>query len=214
MLRLFLSILKTMHPSRLHLFVATKKKPLYSNVPALELALSSRKDYLGRAGKIRADVQRYLGVKTLMSLLTGSLVGVCVALLGLDFPLLWGMLAFLMHYIPNLGAFLAAIPAMLLALVQLGIGGAGLVGLAFVVIHMVVGNVLEPVLMGRRLGLSVLVVFLSLVFWGWVWGPVGMFLSVPITMIIKITLENSKSLRWIAVLLDVSPSLPDSRKSS
>jgi predicted PurR-regulated permease PerM len=180
----------------------------------LELALSSHRDYLGRAGKIRADVQRYLGVKTLMGLLTGALVGLCVGLLGLDFPLLWGMLAFLMHYIPNLGAFLAAIPAMLLALVQLGPGGAGLVGLAFVVIHMAVGNLLEPVLMGRRLGLSVLVVFLSLVFWGWVWGPVGMFLSVPITMIFKITLENSQRWRWVAVLLDVSSPRPKTDESA
>ena len=177
----------------------------------LKVALGSRQEYLERATKIRTDVQRYLGIKTLVSLLTGTLVGIWVGVLGLDFPLMWGMLAFFMHYIPNLGAFLAAIPAMLLALVQLGPGKAVLVGLGFIVVHMTIGNFLEPLLMGRRLGLSVLVVFLSLVFWGWVWGPVGMLLSVPITMIVKITLENSERWRWVAVLLDAHP--PSSESS-
>ena len=116
--------------------------------------------------------------------------------------LLWGLVAFLLNYVPNLGSIIAAVPAVLLALVQYGVGHALLVLMGYVAVNMLLGNLLEPVLMGRRLGLSTLVVFLSLVFWGWVWGPVGMLLSVPLTMIAKIFLENTRDLAWLAVMLD------------
>ncbi len=93
----------------------------------------------------------------------------------------------------------------MLAAVQLGPGHAIAVALVFGAVNATLGSFIEPYLMGRRLGLSTLVVFLSLIFWGWVWGPVGMLLSVPLTMIIKIMLENSQDFRWVAVLLDASP---------
>ncbi len=151
--------------------------------------------------KIVLEVQRYLAIKTLIGLATGILIGICVALVGVDFPVLWGLLAFLFNYIPNLGSILAAIPALLLSLVQLGPGPAALVGLVYLAVNMVFGNFVEPYFMGRKLGLSTLVIFLSLVFWGWVWGPVGMLLSIPLTMVIKILLENSENFRWVSVLL-------------
>lgn len=155
----------------------------------------------GRLDKIKRDVQQYLIVKTLVSVATGILVGVSLKLIGLDFPVLWGLLAFLLNYIPSLGSIIAAVPPTLLALIQLGKGRALAVAIVFIVVNMVLGNLLEPHFMGRRLGLSALVVFLSLVFWGWVWGPAGMILSVPLTMLIKIMLENTPDLRWIAVML-------------
>ena len=124
-----------------------------------------------------------------------------LALIGLDFPILWGLLAFLFNYVPSLGSIIAAVPPIILAFIQLGSGRALGVVAVFVAINLLVGNLVEPSLMGRRLGLSSLVVFLSLVFWGWVWGPVGMILSVPLTMIIKIMLENTQDLRWIGVML-------------
>ena len=155
-----------------------------------------------RIGKVTRELQRYLGLKTAIGLVTGLLVGIWVALCGLNSPVLWGFVAFALNYIPNLGSIIAAIPAVLLALVQLGIGPAILVAIGYLAINIVIGNLLEPQILGRRLGLSALVVFLSLVFWGWVWGPVGMLLSVPITMVLKIGLENTKDLRWIAVLLE------------
>ncbi|MBN2321157.1 MAG: AI-2E family transporter [Acidobacteria bacterium] len=154
-----------------------------------------------RLDKIKKDIQQYLLVKTLVSLATGLLVGISLALMGLDFPVLWGLLAFLLNYIPSLGSIIAAVPPVLLAIIQFGSGRAIGVAAVFLVINVLVGNLIEPHLMGRRLGLSALVVFLSLVFWGWVWGPVGMILSVPLTMIIKIMLENTRDLRWIAVML-------------
>lgn len=155
----------------------------------------------GRLHKIIRDVQQYLVVKTLVSAATGILVGVSLALIGLDFPILWGLLAFLLNYIPSLGSIIAAVPPILLALIQLGKGSALAVAIVFILVNIILGNLLEPHLMGRRLGLSVLVVFLSLAFWGWIWGYVGMILSVPLTMLIKIMLENTPDLRWIAIML-------------
>ncbi len=155
--------------------------------------------------KIILEVQRYLGLKTLVSLATGVLIGVWVAILGVDFPVLWGVIAFLFNYIPNIGSIMAAVPTVLLALVQLGPGTAVFVALGYLVVNVVLGTFVEPYLMGRTLGLSTLVIFLSLIFWGWLWGPVGMLLSVPLTMVVKIMLEHTEDFRWVAVLLGPSP---------
>jgi predicted PurR-regulated permease PerM len=151
--------------------------------------------------KFFSDIQRYMKIKTVTSLATGIAVAVWLAILGVDYPLLWGLLAFLLNYVPNIGSILAAVPAVLLALLQLGGGSALLAALGYMVVNFAIGTVTEPRLMGRGLGLSTLVVFLSLVFWGWVLGPVGMFLSVPLTMTIKIGLESSEDTRRIAVLM-------------
>ena len=121
-------------------------------------------------------------------------------------PVLWGFLAFLLHHVPNLGSFIAAIPAVLLTLVQLGIGHALLVAAGYLAVSLVVGNVLEPKLMGRRLGLSRLVVFVSLIFWGSLLGLIGVVLCVPFTMTLKFACENNSKTRWLAVLL--GPEVP------
>ena len=155
----------------------------------------------GTFGQFAYDVQHLLAIKTAMSLGTGLAVGIWVAVMDVDFPVLWGLLAFLLNYIPNLGSILAGAPAVLLGFIQFGIGRALLVAAGYVVVNIVFGNVIEPKIMGRRLGLSTLTVFLSLVFWGWVWGPVGMILSVPLTMVVKIALEGREDTRWIALLL-------------
>jgi predicted PurR-regulated permease PerM len=151
--------------------------------------------------EVAAKVQRYLALKTLISLATGVLISLWTHFLGLDFPLLWGLIAFLLNYVPSIGSIIAAVPAVLLAILQLGGIGALWVALGFVVTNLVLGNIVEPRLMGRTLGLSPLVVFLSLLFWGWLWGPAGMLLSVPLTVIAKILLESSEGGRPIAVLL-------------
>ena len=165
-----------------------------------------------RVATIMAELRRYLGVKTGISAVTGLLVGIWVAILGVDFAPLWGLVAFALNYIPNLGSIIAAGPPVLLALIQEGVGLAVLVAIGYLVVNIVIGNFVEPALMGRRLGLSVLVVFLSLIFWGWVWGPVGMLLSVPLTMILKIMLENTDDLRWAATLLEGKREPPGRRE--
>ncbi len=148
------------------------------------------------------QVQHYLGIKTVTSLVTGVLAGTWTGILGLEFAVVWGLLAFLLNYIPTIGSIVAAIPAVMLALVQGGVGYSVAVAIGYVVINTSIGNFAEPMLLGRTLGLSTLVVFLSLVFWGWMWGSIGMLLSVPLTMILKIMFENTDDLQWIAVMLD------------
>ncbi len=159
-----------------------------------------------RATKIVREVQADLGIKTLVSLATGLAIGLLARILGLDFPVLLGLIGFVLNYIPTVGSLLAALPALFLSVVQFtSIGHFLMVAGGYGAINMVFGNLIEPNLMGRRLGLSTLVVILSLLFWAWVWGPVGALLAVPLTMIVKIMLENTEDLRWVAILLDKSP---------
>ena len=166
----------------------------------LRMALGGVGDSM-RLTKIVREVQTYLTIKTLVSVATGVTIGVFAAAVGLDFPVLLGLIGFVLNYIPTIGSVIASLPAILLALVMYGPGSAFGVGIVYLGINTVFGNIIEPNLMGRRLGLSTLVVVLSLIFWGWVWGPLGMFLSIPLTMILKILLENTPDLRWMAVLL-------------
>jgi predicted PurR-regulated permease PerM len=148
-----------------------------------------------------ANLGSYLGIKTVVSMATGLAAGLLTWAVGLDFPLLWAMLAFLLNYVPNIGSIIAAVPAVLMALVQLGPAEATATAIGFVAINMIFGNIIEPRLMGHGVGLSALVVFIGLVFWGWVFGPVGMLLSVPLTMTLKLALESDKRTRWIAILI-------------
>lgn len=167
----------------------------------LHLAFDDPQMRLRQIDRFLSSVNNYLAIKTLVSIATGCCVSLMLWLFGLDFPLLWGVLAFLLNYIPNIGSIIAAVPAMSLAILQLGAAQAGFIGLGYLIINTVMGNVVEPRYLGKGLGLSTLVVFLSLIFWGWLLGTVGMLLSVPLTMVIKIALESSKEGRWFAVLL-------------
>ena len=153
--------------------------------------------------RIAGDLQNWLWVKTIISVATGLAAGVWTALLGIDFALLWGLTAFLLNYVPNFGSLVAAVPPVLLALIQFGPVHGAVVLLGYVGINALFGSVLEPYLMGRRIGLSPLVVLLSVIIWGWLWGVGGMLLSVPITVAIKIVLEHSPDdLQWIAQLIE------------
>lgn len=174
---------------------------------------SALREPLSRFGAVSRDLQRYLLIKTLMSAVIAIAIGLWVALLGIDFPVLCALIAFACHFIPNVGAVLAAIPAMLFAFVQFDLIQALVVGLGYLVIGTLLGNLLEPALLGKRLGMSTLVVFLSLVFWGWLWGPVGMLLSVPLTVTIKILLEHSATWGWVAILLDSGANSRDKERA-
>ena len=147
------------------------------------------------------NLGRYMGIKTVASMATGLSASLLTWWIGLDFPLLWGMLAFLFNYVPTIGSIIAAVPAILMALVQLGIGEAGSTAIGFLAINMLFGNVIEPRLMGYGVGISPLIVFTGLVLWGWIFGPVGMLLSVPLTMTLKMALEADERTRWLAILI-------------
>ena len=156
-------------------------------------------------GRVAKDIQRYLAMKTFTSMVTGVLIWLWTSAMGVEFAVLWGLIGFILNYIPFVGSIIAAIPACILTLITGGVGISAILTAGYILINIGVSNFFEPILMGRRLGLSPLVVFLSLVFWGWVWGPGGMLLSVPLTMVVKIFLEHSDDFRWIAVLMDVRP---------
>jgi predicted PurR-regulated permease PerM len=150
---------------------------------------------------IAANIRQYLWIKTIVALAVGTLIYFALLIIGIEYALLWALIAALMNYIPNIGSIIASIPAVLFALVQSGTGGAIWTLVSFMVIYNVVGNFVEPKIMGKGLGLSTLVVFLSLLFWGLIFGTVGMVLSVPITMAIKIILEQNEKTRWISLIL-------------
>jgi AI-2 transport protein TqsA len=160
--------------------------------------------------QIVQNVRQYMILKTNMSLVTGILIVVWLKIIGVKYFLVWGLLAFFLNYIPTIGSILAAVPAILIALlgtdsaepeVLFSLGKGAFTAVGFLLVNIVIGNVIEPKVMGKGLGLSTLVVFLSMVFWGWVFGPVGMVLSVPLTTIVKITLDSSDETRWVAILL-------------
>jgi len=150
---------------------------------------------------IMDGINRFFAIKSFTSFLTGLFIWVGLLIQGVDFPALWGVCAFALNFIPTIGSIIAAAPAVLLALVKLGFAQSLITLIIYVVINIAVGNIFEPKLMGQGVGLSPLVIFLSMAFWGWVLGPVGMFLSVPITMSIKIAMGVNQKTRWMAILL-------------
>jgi len=152
------------------------------------------------------DIQRYMLVATVLNLAAGLLLGIWLTILGVDSPALWGFLAFMLLYIPHVGSIIAALPAVSLTLVQFGLGRAVLVVAGYVLVQFTIGNLLWPKLVGRKMSLSTLVVFLSLIFWGRMLGLLGAVLCIPFTLTLKFACEHHKSTRWIAVLL--GPALP------
>ena len=171
----------------------------------LRFALNNPQIHIAGLHRALKGVSKYLALKTLLSVWTGIIVWLGLMLMGVQFALMWGVLAFLLNYVPNIGAVLSAVPPMIQAFLFNGFYECMLVG----VVHMVLGNILEPRMMGHRLGMSTLVVFLSLLIWGWLLGPVGMLLSVPLTSVCKIWMETTKGGSKLAILL--GPGRPKSR---
>lgn len=166
-------------------------------------ALENPAPSLKRFSEFSITLKRYLAVKTVISLATGVLVWLSCMIVGVEFALLWGVLAFALNFIPNIGSALAAIPPVLLLLIAQDGGAfqALLLASAYLFINFVLGNLIEPRVMGQALGLSTFVAFLSLVVWGWIFGAAGMLLSVVLTMTLKIALDSHPQTRWIARLL-------------
>jgi predicted PurR-regulated permease PerM len=167
----------------------------------LRAALRQPEASLSHLHEVMHTINRYMFLKFCTSVLTGVLLWAWLRFLGVDFPAMWGMLAFLLNFVPTIGSIIAGVPPIMLALIQLGIDDALLVTIGYMVVNVSIGNFLEPRVMGQGLGLSTLVVFLSLIFWGWVLGPAGMFLSVPLTMALKIGFGANTQTYPIAVML-------------
>ena len=159
--------------------------------------MSSLKSFIA----VSDNIKRFILLKSMTSAATGIFIAVSLKIIGLDYAILWGLVAFLLNFIPNIGSIIAAVPAVLMSLVQFDITTTLLVGTIYAITNITIGSIIEPKIMGKGLGLSTLVVFLSLIFWGWLLGPVGMLLSVPLTIMVKIVLDAKEETRWIAVLL-------------
>lgn len=158
-----------------------------------------------RFQKVIDNIRHYMGLKTVMSLLTGILVVVWGAILGLNNLVLLGALAFVLNYVPNIGSFMAAIPGVVLALIQYNAQRSIVCAVGYVVINIAVSNGIEPRFMGKGLDLSPMIIVVSMIFWGWVLGPVGMLLSVPLTMAVKIVMESLEESRPLAMLMSSGP---------
>lgn len=170
------------------------------------------KDTILHIKEIFSKIKHYMVLKALISLLTGFTVWVALVLIGTDYAFLWAVLAFLFNFIPNIGSIIAAVPAVLITLVQLGSISAILVSIVYVSVNVIIGSIIEPKVMGKGLGLSTLIVFLSLLFWGWLLGMVGMLLSIPLTIMAKIAFNTHENTQWIAVLLGSGENLRHTTK--
>jgi len=173
--------------------------------------INSKSEASSHINTILTQIKEYMVLKALISLLTGFIIYIGLLLIGTDYPFLWAVLAFMLNFIPNIGSIIAAVPAVLLTFVGLDAMSAVMVATLYVVVNVVIGSVIEPKVMGNGLGLSTLVVFLSLLFWGWLLGIVGMLLSIPLTIMAKITLNASEDTRWIAVLLGTGSNISDKK---
>ncbi|HEX6316276.1 MAG TPA: AI-2E family transporter [Gemmatimonadaceae bacterium] len=167
----------------------------------LSTVLGPRARAITVGSAVLAQVQRYLALKTLISIATGVAIGVGAALLGVDFAPFWGLLAFVLNYIPNIGSIIAAIPAMAVALLQLGVQHSLALGAVYLIVNMLLGNIADPILIGRQLRLSPIVILVSLVFWGWTWGVIGAFLAVPLTISLRVALQTSERWATLAALM-------------
>lgn len=179
-------------------FILTEEVSLYQKLGQAFPDSHKASDTLSRVMQV---VNQYVAIKAAISLLTAILVWLLLVAIGVDYPVLWATLAFMLNFIPTFGSLIAAVPTVLLALVQLGPLSALYTAVGYLVINTLVGNVIEPRVMGKGLGLSPFVVLISLIFWGWVLGSVGMLLSVPLTMMVKISLELFPETNWVGTLM-------------
>lgn len=180
------------------MFILMEARGTHSRLQAVNL--SGGPDFTGLM-RSADDIQKYLGVKTLISALTGLLAGFWCWFFDLHYPLLWALLAFLFNFIPAVGSTAASLPAIVEALVQHGPVTAVFVAIGYGGINFCLDNFVQPTMLGNRFGISPLVVILSVIFWGWLWGPLGMFLAVPLTMVLKVLLDNSAEFQWISVAM-------------
>jgi predicted PurR-regulated permease PerM len=157
-----------------------------------------------RSEEFSQSVIRYFGLRTLVNLFVGSMVALLLWILRIDFAILWGVLTFFLGYIPYLGAFLATLPGVLLAWVQYCLGMALVVVIGITVINFIGENLIAPKLIGKGLHISPLVVFVAFMVWSAILGPLGMFLSMPLTVIVLFLLDSFPETRWLAGVMGVS----------
>lgn len=164
--------------------------------------------------EINSKIKDYIFIKSLTSAATGIIITMALKYIGIHYAILWGLVAFMLNFIPTIGSIIAALPALLMAIIQFSPTVTLIVGALYLIVNVVIGTILEPRILGRGLGLSPLIVFLSLIFWGWMLGPLGMLLSVPLTILIKIALDTQPNTKWIALLLGTGNEFKNHKEES
>jgi predicted PurR-regulated permease PerM len=167
----------------------------------LRASASRDNPQVARLTTVGQSVVRQFGLRAIVNLVTGAGVTILLFLLGVDFPLLWGILTFFLSFVPYIGLVLAVTPAVVLALAEFGVTRAALVIAGVVVINILAENVLSPMMMGRGLNVSPTIVFLSFIFWAWLLGGPGAFLALPITLFVAVMFDTFPETRWLASLI-------------
>lgn len=167
----------------------------------LKLILKDDKDKIHSFHLFSSNLQKYFTVKTFTSFLTGFFIFIILLIFDIDYPILWAVIGFLFNFIPVVGSIVAAIPAVLLSLISGNIENTIWLIFIYAFINISISNIIEPKLMGKELGLSPMIIFFSLIFWGWILGIVGMFLAVPITMTLKIAFESNNNTKWLGIFM-------------
>ena len=171
----------------------------------VKAAFGETGNVLGFIGEVNHAIEQYFFIKTISNALSGIIVALWMMLFGVEFALFWGMMTFLLNYIPYFGAILSAVPAIVLGLLSGGLVTAGAMAFIFIAMSFFFGNYFEPKLLGQSVNLSILFIFLAMLFWGWILGPVGMIFAVPLTAALKIVLEMNDRTRWMGILLAAGP---------
>ncbi|ADG91741.1 protein of unknown function UPF0118 [Arcobacter nitrofigilis DSM 7299] len=167
----------------------------------LKILFRKESDKIEHFNLFSNNIQKYFLVKTATSFLTGFLVAITLIFFDISYPILWGVIAMLFNFIPVVGSIIAAVPAILLSFLTSDLNTTLILIVLYLAINIFISNIIEPKFMGKELGLSPLVIFFSLILWGWVLGIVGMFLAVPITMTLKIAFDSNKTTKWISLLM-------------
>lgn len=174
-------------------------------LPKLAVALPENKgkQMIDIVGRMNRQTAKYLFLKVLISAATGGCFYLTAMFTGVDFPLLWGLLAFLLNFIPTIGSIVVTVLVIFMTLVQFmpNWNYIVLVSIMFISIEMILGNIVDPKIQGVQLNLSPLVILVSLAIWGYVWGMVGMFLAVPLTSMMQVICSNIPALHPVAVIL-------------
>ena len=147
------------------------------------------------------SISRYFVLKTFTSLLTAIIIWLMLEYFNLQYAFLFAVLVFILNYIPSVGSIIAAFPPLFVAMLQLNMVDTVSIAIGYLIVNIFIGSFLDPKIMGKDLGLSTFIVFISMVIWGWIFGPFGMFLAVPLTIMIKIASDNSEHYHWVSVLL-------------
>ena len=170
----------------------------------LRASVTEDNPQVARLTSVGQSVVRQFGLRAIVNLVTGAGVTILLLVLGVDFPLLWGILTFFLSFVPYIGLVLAVTPAVVLALAEFGVDRALLVAAGVTVINVLAENLLSPMMMGRGLNISPTIVFLSFVFWAWLLGGPGAFLALPITLFVAVMFDTFPETRWLAGLIGVS----------